>query len=831
MKKLLILFYLILIPVILLAQIDQSLLKEVSFPVDNIDTANSDMSRFEPLKQMVGDARIVLLGEQTHGDGSAFTAKVQMIKFLHEEMGFDVIAFESGLYDLAVANERINNGENTYQVLRNAILPIWSETEEFYPLIEYIENNQSSLLVAGFDLLCSSTIIENYGFNDFRNIMNTTGHKLDEQYYYRMEEALIEFTSGDFSYVLESDQDSMRLMADFDQTVALLEALKENESYYFKASVWLQLLKNIRYMIDYHYKLKGGYEAVVQNWRDLQMANNLIWLSELYPDKKIIGWGASYHFANRIEMIKDSEQTNDYIRLYAQQTEEEEDEQFALSELDGAVPMGRIVKEKLGDDVYSLGFIANEGTYREIGTEEKLINIIPNPEASLEHQLSQSMDYGLVDLNKLDGDYYASPMGYLPILAQWSDLFDGFFFTKVMAPSHYLSDEALSQKMQAPSTIKEIRGSVTDRQNGEPLAFVNIGVPGTFSGTSSNENGDYVLKMGKIRDNDTIQFSAIGYKSSKVSAAQLKQRQSFDIKLSPKNYLLQEVTVTDKPLTARSILKKAIKNLEKNYIQSPFSSDAFYRFKSYKNDTLRFTEEAAFEFYDAEGNVRRGGISLDHKYAQLIQKRVTFSTREEKDESSINRYFWSKLAHLVVTDKSNLLSPARSRTYRIQLSEIKEYAGQIVYVISYSCKRPNAYNTGYGYPAPESYEGKIYINQSDYAVVRNEFKVVRKPYTRKKSNWEWLTWGATQLEIYEPFQGHYYLKYVDIGNFSTQKHTTTKAVNDYNSSVELLISNIETESPKTIQKSIMKLKSNVKEDPEFWKDYNIVLDTDEIIKD
>jgi erythromycin esterase-like protein len=69
-------------------------------PLRSIDFADADFSDLEPLRRAVGSARIVLLGEETHGDGTAFVAKSRVVRFLHEQMGFDVLAFESGFYDM-----------------------------------------------------------------------------------------------------------------------------------------------------------------------------------------------------------------------------------------------------------------------------------------------------------------------------------------------------------------------------------------------------------------------------------------------------------------------------------------------------------------------------------------------------------------------------------------------------------------------------------------------------------------------------------------------------------------------------------------------------------
>ena len=63
-------------------------------PVRSISISENDVSDLEALGRDIGDARIVLLGEQTHGDGATFEAKARVVRYLHEHKGFDVLAFE-----------------------------------------------------------------------------------------------------------------------------------------------------------------------------------------------------------------------------------------------------------------------------------------------------------------------------------------------------------------------------------------------------------------------------------------------------------------------------------------------------------------------------------------------------------------------------------------------------------------------------------------------------------------------------------------------------------------------------------------------------------------
>ena len=63
-------------------------------PIRSIDPSRSadDFSDLEPIRRAIGDSRVVLLGEQSHGDGATFLAKARLVKFLHQRMRSGPIA-------------------------------------------------------------------------------------------------------------------------------------------------------------------------------------------------------------------------------------------------------------------------------------------------------------------------------------------------------------------------------------------------------------------------------------------------------------------------------------------------------------------------------------------------------------------------------------------------------------------------------------------------------------------------------------------------------------------------------------------------------------------
>ncbi|MCW9708801.1 SusC/RagA family TonB-linked outer membrane protein [Fodinibius salsisoli] len=116
----------------------------------------------------------------------------------------------------------------------------------------------------------------------------------------------------------------------------------------------------------------------------------------------------------------------------------------------------------------------------------------------------------------------------------------GFSFQQVnksIAVNTGSSSDSISESPQLAS--KTIRGTVTDAETGEPLPGVNITVPQTSIGTSSNSSGEYELTVPD--ETTSLKFSFIGFVEQEVK---LEGRTTIDIALQPDVSQLSEVVVT-----------------------------------------------------------------------------------------------------------------------------------------------------------------------------------------------------------------------------------------------------------------------------------------------
>ncbi|MCB0550551.1 MAG: carboxypeptidase-like regulatory domain-containing protein, partial [Phaeodactylibacter sp.] len=101
-----------------------------------------------------------------------------------------------------------------------------------------------------------------------------------------------------------------------------------------------------------------------------------------------------------------------------------------------------------------------------------------------------------------------------------------------------------------------VSGKVTDA-NGAPLAFATIFVQQTGSGTTTNENGNYEIRLDP--GNYTLVFQFLGYKTEAREVRIGQRMELLNVSLQEQALQLQEVIVSEgKEDLAYTIMRKAI---------------------------------------------------------------------------------------------------------------------------------------------------------------------------------------------------------------------------------------------------------------------------------
>lgn len=107
-----------------------------------------------PLKKMIGDARIVSLGEPTHGTREAFQFKHRLVEFLASEMGFTIFSIEANMPESYALNPWVlgEEGDGTDEEAARLIagMYFWTwRTEEVLAMVKWMRDFNARERAAG----------------------------------------------------------------------------------------------------------------------------------------------------------------------------------------------------------------------------------------------------------------------------------------------------------------------------------------------------------------------------------------------------------------------------------------------------------------------------------------------------------------------------------------------------------------------------------------------------------------------------------------------------------------------------------------------------------
>jgi len=139
-------------------------LKARAIPFDTPE-AGHGFADLQPLKKVIGGARVVALGEGTHGTREFFQMKHRLTEFLASEMGFTLFAIEANMPEAYRLNDYVLTGKGDPKALLKGMY-FWTwDTQEVLDMIEWMRRfNQSGkgrIQFLGFDMQTPTVAAKN----------------------------------------------------------------------------------------------------------------------------------------------------------------------------------------------------------------------------------------------------------------------------------------------------------------------------------------------------------------------------------------------------------------------------------------------------------------------------------------------------------------------------------------------------------------------------------------------------------------------------------------------------------------------------------------------
>ena len=426
-------------------------LRSHAAPITVAPTADpDDFKDLEPLKAAIGDSTMVLMGELTHGDAEALALKVRLVKYLHQRLNFDVLVWESGLFDCEEMNEALAGAQPVADVARMGVFGHWSQGVESFPIFEYARTTQGSgrrLRMSGFDIQNSGTagwsmyptfaawlsdpLVITNEVKTYIEILLDGARKIPQAADRNAEQRRIDMALRTLAPSLAESHQSHRaeiVAAVGDREFAYRQRCLDN------AVAFAEMMA----ANDKYQQTQSGEDfRWAYNIREAANAEVLLWLArERYPDRKIVVWCHNAHLFVGVTGLLNlagadlpaNAKTDSRGRV--------------LNVMDST---GRSVKQAMGEKAYVLGVMAHSGTWSWLGNPP--IDYAQAEPGSMEELLhTTGMPSLFLDLRTVRSD----PTHWLnqarpgrinqqqPVSSQsvWPKAYDGVLYVDRMTPRH-----------------------------------------------------------------------------------------------------------------------------------------------------------------------------------------------------------------------------------------------------------------------------------------------------------------------------------------------------------------------------------------------------------
>jgi erythromycin esterase len=396
-----------------------------SVRIRTVELAGDDFSDLEPVARAIGNARVVQLGEPSHGGGTGFAAKARLVKFLHQRMGFDLLIWESGLYDVWLADAAMRGSEDGVAAARKGVFALWTEARELAPFFAYIKSSQAGpkpIAMAGFDMQVTADGSMTRFAADLRALAAGARDAALRDQASGLAEAAIAARARLFAtkFANQADLDALDSAA---TGLANLVTARRADFAGANPTLMERAIQNMRADAAQRFSAaRGATDGPRESRRDAANADNLRWLLQSrYPGRKAILWAHNAHVMHAFY-------ARDFHNVH-------------LTGQPGDMkPTGIFMADWLGDRLYTIGITAYDGQ-EGFATGGPVTAIAPAPEGTLEARLhGLNLPFAFVDLRGTKARRPAIGAARAPkfdsvTVPDISAIYDGIFFIDHMAPA------------------------------------------------------------------------------------------------------------------------------------------------------------------------------------------------------------------------------------------------------------------------------------------------------------------------------------------------------------------------------------------------------------
>ena len=374
--------------------------------------------------------------------------------------------------------------------------------------------------------------------------------------------------------------------------------------------------------------------------------------------------------------------------------------------------------------------------------------------------------------------------------------------------------QALSAQQDTLRLGYTVQGRVVDAQSGRALESVHVSIPGRHQATVTNADGDFTLKSD--RPIPEILCSCLGYRSQRQKAGT-----DVTVRMHRESLELKEASIISGD--PKSIVLAALDRIWDTYCTEPELLECFYRETLQKRSRYTYVAEAVARLYKNryDGSVLRDAAALEKSRILVSQRKTdTLSVKTMGGPTQA-------ITHDVVKNRDILFAPEDLQLYQFRMETPAYIGDRLQFVIGMSPALPADYAL---------YNCKLYIDREYLTFTRVEAsldmsdkaKATRMILVRKPLTLRFFPEEATIVLNYRLSEGKSRLEYFRSTMRFACDWRKRLFKTHYTAVNELVITDVRDQAVPIPRSERFRLKETLNDkapefqDPDFWKDYNII---------